>query len=97
MPFLPQYLIVTTAFELYGSELEHHDFPSVVSRTASKQLYQLNVPNSMGPYGIHPHSDEGISKGYAGLLSTIQQRSRESGEVPADWKLVNGIPNYKKK
>lgn len=32
----------------------------------------------------------------AGLLSTVYQRSWEPGEVPADWKLTNVIPNYKK-
>lgn len=31
-----------------------------------------------------------------GPLSTIQQRSWESGEVSADWKLANVIPIYKK-
>ena len=32
----------------------------------------------------------------AGPLSIIYQRSWESGEVPADWKLANIIPIYKK-
>lgn len=29
MPILPKYLIVTTAFQLHGPELEDHGFPSV--------------------------------------------------------------------
>ncbi|GAB0182338.1 mitochondrial enolase superfamily member 1 [Grus japonensis] len=51
---------------------------------------------SMGPDGIHPRVLKELADVMAGPLSIIYQRSWESGEVPADWKLANVIPIYKK-
>lgn len=53
------------------------------------QLYQLNVHKSRRPDGIHPRVLKELADVKAGALSIICQRSWESGEVPADWKLAN--------
>ncbi|GAB0206220.1 mitochondrial enolase superfamily member 1 [Grus japonensis] len=82
-------------------ELEDHDyrnsaFPFVDTEIVRDKLYQLNVHKSMGPDGIHPRVLKELADVTAGPLSIIYQRSWESGEVPADWKLANVIPIYKK-
>ena len=52
-------------------------------------------PRGLG--GIHPRVLKELADVTAGPLSIICQRSCESGEVPADWKLVNIIiPIYTK-
>ncbi|KAK4818651.1 hypothetical protein QYF61_016700 [Mycteria americana] len=60
------------------------------------QLYQLNVQKSMRPDGIHPRVLKEVVDVMAGPLSIIYQRSWESGKVPAEWKLANVVPIYKK-
>ncbi|KAK4810929.1 hypothetical protein QYF61_013337 [Mycteria americana] len=82
-------------------ELEDHErgnsaFPFVDTEIVRDQLYQLNVHKSMGPDGIHPRVLKELADVMAGPLSIIYQRSWEPGEVPADWKLANVIPIYKK-
>ncbi|KAK4810164.1 hypothetical protein QYF61_010476 [Mycteria americana] len=64
--------------------------------TVRDQLCQLNGHKSMGPGGIHPRVLKEIADVMIGPLSIIYQRSWESGEVPADWKLANVSPIYKK-
>ncbi|KAK4810867.1 hypothetical protein QYF61_008839 [Mycteria americana] len=81
-----------------SSELEDHecgnsDFPFVDTEIVRDQLY---VHKSMGPEGIHPRVLKELVDVMAGPLSIIYQRSWESGEVPADWKLANVTPIYKK-
>lgn len=50
----------------------------------------------MGPDGIHPR----LLKELAGVLikplPIIYQQFWLTGEVPADWRLVNVTPSYKK-
>ncbi|KAK4810454.1 LOW QUALITY PROTEIN: hypothetical protein QYF61_004234 [Mycteria americana] len=75
-------------------ECGNSDFPFVDTEIVRDQLYQLNVHKSMGPEGIHPRVLKELVD--AGPLSIIYQRSWESGEVPADWKLANVTPIYKK-
>ncbi|KFV96106.1 hypothetical protein N327_11049, partial [Fulmarus glacialis] len=70
--------------------------PFVDTEIVRDQLYQLNVHKSMGPDGIHPRVLKELVDVMAGPLSIIYQRFWESGEVPADWKLANVIPIYKK-
>ncbi|KAK4806195.1 hypothetical protein QYF61_001118 [Mycteria americana] len=82
-------------------ELEDHEcgnsaFPFVDTEIVRDQLYQLNVHKSMGPDGIHPRVLKELADVMAGPLLIIYQRSWESGEVPADWKLATVIPIYKK-
>ncbi|PKU33292.1 rna-directed dna polymerase from mobile element hypothetical protein [Limosa lapponica baueri] len=82
--------------KLEGYDCGSSDFPFVDTETIRVQLYQLNVHKSMGPDGIHPRVLKELVDVTAGPLSIIYQRSWESGEVLADWKLANVIPIYKK-
>ncbi|KAK4824398.1 hypothetical protein QYF61_014058 [Mycteria americana] len=82
--------------ELENNECGNSDFPFVDTEIVRDQLYQLNVHKSMGPDGIHPRVLKELVDVMAGPLLIIYQRSWESGEVPADWKLANVIPIYKK-
>ena len=50
----------------------------------------------MGPDGINPRVLMELVDVMAGPLLIIYQRSWESGEVPADWKLATAIPVYRK-
>ncbi|GAB0207914.1 mitochondrial enolase superfamily member 1 [Grus japonensis] len=77
-------------------ECGNSDFPFVDTEIVRDQLYQLNVHKSMGPDGIHPRVLKELADVTAGPLSIIYQSSQEFGEVPADWKLANVIPIYKK-
>ena len=77
--------------ESENHECGNSDFPFVDTEIVRDQLYQLNVHKS-----IHPSILKELADVMAGLLSIIYQRSWESGVVPADWKLANIIPVYKK-
>ncbi|KFP58021.1 hypothetical protein N323_02901, partial [Cathartes aura] len=70
--------------------------PFVNTEIVSDQWHQLNVHKSVGPDGIHPRLLKELADVTARSLSIIYQRSWESGEVPADWKLASVIPIYKK-
>ncbi|KFP59003.1 RNA-directed DNA polymerase from mobile element jockey, partial [Cathartes aura] len=70
--------------------------PFVDTAIVGDQLYQLPVHKSLGPDGIPPRGLEELADVMAGPLSIIYQRSWESGEVPAHWKLASVIPIYKK-
>ena len=59
-------------------------------------LYQLKVPKSMGPYGIHLRVLKELADVTAAPLSIICQRSWESGEVPTNWNPASVIPIYRK-
>jgi len=72
------------------------DFPFADTEFVRDYLYQLNVHKFMGPHVIHPRVLKELVDVTAGLLSIIYQRSWESGEIPADWKLANVITIYKK-
>ncbi|KAK4827324.1 hypothetical protein QYF61_016574 [Mycteria americana] len=77
-------------------ECGNSDFPFVDTEIVRDQLCQLNVHKSMEPDGIHPTVLKELAGVMAGPLLIIYQRSWESGEVPADWKLASVIPIYKK-
>ncbi|GAB0204318.1 receptor-type tyrosine-protein phosphatase zeta [Grus japonensis] len=76
-------------------ECGNSDFPLVDMEIVRYQLYQLNVHKSMGPDGVHPRVLKELVDVMEGPLSITYQRSWESGEVPADWKLASVIPIYK--
>lgn len=73
------------SFDLWPPELSLRD-----------QLYQLNVPKPTWPDGIHPKVLNELADVTAGPASTIYQGSRETADVPAEWKLVSVILIYKK-
>ncbi|KFP51109.1 hypothetical protein N323_02338, partial [Cathartes aura] len=70
--------------------------PFVDTEIVRDQPDQLNVHKSMGLDGIHPRVLKELADVMARPLSIIYQRSWESGEVRADWKLASVIPIYKK-
>jgi len=72
------------------------DFLFVDTEVVRDQLYQLNARESVGPDGIHPGALKELVDVMAGPLSTVCQRSWESGEVPADWKLASVTPLCRK-
>ncbi|KAK4832275.1 hypothetical protein QYF61_021674 [Mycteria americana] len=84
--FVSVFNIKDRSWAAWSSKLEDHDwgssdFPFVDTEIVRDQLYWLNIHKSMRPDGIHPR---------------VLKESWESGEVPADWKLANVIPIYKK-
>ncbi|KAM7094975.1 germ cell nuclear acidic protein isoform 2-T2 [Ciconia maguari] len=81
--------------ELEDHECGNSDFPFVDTEVVRDQLCQLNVYKSMGPDGIHPRVLKELADVIAGHLLIICQRSWESREVPADWKLASVISIYK--
>ncbi|KAJ7405118.1 Melatonin receptor type 1A [Willisornis vidua] len=57
---------------------------------------KLNLFKSMRPDGIHLRILKEIADVIAKPLSMIFEQSWESREVPANWKLVNIVPNFRK-
>ncbi|KAJ7400015.1 RNA-directed DNA polymerase from mobile element jockey [Pitangus sulphuratus] len=80
-------------------ELEDHDCKndqlSVDPETVWDLLLQLDPYKSMGPDGIHHRILQELADVIAKPLS-IFEWSWESGEIPADWNLVNIAPVFKK-
>jgi len=71
------------------------DFPLVDTEIVRDQLYLLKVCKSWGPDGVLPRVLKELADVTAGLHSITCQRSWESGEVSADWKVAIVIPFYK--
>ena len=86
----------------WSPESEDHkcgnsDFPFVDTEILKDQLYQLNVHNkSMGSDGIHPRVLKEVADVMVGSFSIFCQRSWESGEVPAAWRLASVIQSRKR-
>uniref|UniRef100_A0A493T5Q6 Reverse transcriptase domain-containing protein n=1 Tax=Anas platyrhynchos platyrhynchos TaxID=8840 RepID=A0A493T5Q6_ANAPP len=82
-------------------ELVERDGEQDVALTIHEELVgdllrHLDVHKSMGPDGIHPRVLRELAEELAKPLSIIYQQSWLSGEVPADWRLANVTPIYKK-
>ncbi|KFP69718.1 RNA-directed DNA polymerase from mobile element jockey, partial [Acanthisitta chloris] len=60
------------------------------------QVRDLNVHKSMGPDEIHPWVWRELADEVAQPLSLIFQKSRQSGEVPDNWKKGNIALIYEK-
>ncbi|TRZ26480.1 hypothetical protein HGM15179_000637 [Zosterops borbonicus] len=57
---------------------------------------QLDPYRSMGPDGIHPRTLKEMADVITKPLLMIFEPSWESGDVPADWKLINIVPIFRK-
>ncbi|KAK4810070.1 LOW QUALITY PROTEIN: hypothetical protein QYF61_007892 [Mycteria americana] len=62
----------------------------------SDLLHHLDTHKSMGPDEIHPRVLKELANGLTKPLSIIYQHSWLTGEVPADWRLANVMPIFKK-
>ncbi|KAK4820376.1 hypothetical protein QYF61_025452 [Mycteria americana] len=62
----------------------------------SDLLHHLDTHKSMGPDEIHPRVLKELAEVLTKPLSIIYQQSWLTGEVPADWRLANVTPIYKK-
>jgi len=62
----------------------------------SDLLHHLDTHKSMGPDGIHPRVLMELVEVLTKPLSIIYQQSWLTGEVPADWRLANVMPIYRK-
>ncbi|KFP76079.1 hypothetical protein N311_13040, partial [Apaloderma vittatum] len=70
--------------------------PRVEAEQVWEHLENLKVHKSMGPDEIHPQVLKELAAEVARPLAIIFERSRQSGEVPTDWKMVNITPIFKK-
>ncbi|KAJ7400326.1 hypothetical protein BTVI_106395 [Pitangus sulphuratus] len=82
--------------ELQDHDCENDHLPGN-SEIVRDLLLQLDPYKSMGPDGIHPRILKELADVITKPLSMIFEWSRESREVPADWKLVNIDLIFKKK
>ncbi|KAK4818253.1 hypothetical protein QYF61_009428 [Mycteria americana] len=70
--------------------------PIIQGEMASDLLHHLDTHKSMGPDEIHPRVLKELAEELTKPLSIIYQQSWLTGEVPADWRLANVTPIFKK-
>ncbi|KAK4828050.1 hypothetical protein QYF61_023088 [Mycteria americana] len=70
--------------------------PIMQGEMVSDLLHHLDTHKSMGPDEIHPRVLKELAEVLTKPLSIIYQQSWLTGEVPADWRLGNVTPIYKK-
>ncbi|KAK4817407.1 LOW QUALITY PROTEIN: hypothetical protein QYF61_013474 [Mycteria americana] len=68
----------------------------IQGETVSDLLHHLNTHKSMRPDEIHPRALKELADVLTKPLSIIYQQSWLTGEVPADWRLANVMPIFKK-
>ncbi|KAJ7405743.1 hypothetical protein WISP_138422 [Willisornis vidua] len=81
--------------ELEGHDCENDQLP-VNPEIVQDMLLQLDPYKSMGLDGIHLKMLKELADAITKPLLIILELSWESGEVPADWKLTNVAPVFKK-
>ncbi|KAK4810956.1 hypothetical protein QYF61_013364, partial [Mycteria americana] len=86
----------TQPLELEDRDGEQNGSPIIQGEMVSDLLHHLDTHKSMGPDEIHPRVLKELADVLTKPLSIIYQQSWLTGEVPADWRLANVTPIYKK-
>ncbi|KAK4816199.1 hypothetical protein QYF61_012664 [Mycteria americana] len=79
--------------DIYGDQ---NGAPIIQGEMVSDLLHHLDTHKSMGPDEIHPGVLMELAEVLIKPLSIIYQQSWLTGEVPADWRLANVTPIFKK-
>ncbi|KAK4809102.1 LOW QUALITY PROTEIN: hypothetical protein QYF61_004038 [Mycteria americana] len=86
----------TQPLEMEDRDGDQNGAPTIQGEMASDLLHHLDTHKSMGPDGIHPRVLKERAEVLTKPLSIISQQSWLTGEVPADWRLANVTPIFKK-
>ncbi|KAK4810736.1 hypothetical protein QYF61_007710 [Mycteria americana] len=86
----------TQPLELEDRDGDQNGAPIIQGEMVSDLLHHLDTHKSMGPDEIHPRVLKELAEELTKPLSIIYQQSWLTGEVPADWRLANVTPIFKK-
>ncbi|KAK4816845.1 hypothetical protein QYF61_023967 [Mycteria americana] len=86
----------TQPLELEDRDGDQNGAPMIQEEMVSDLLHHLDTHKSMGPDEIHPRVLKELADVLTKPLSIIYQQSWLTGEVPADWRLANVTPIFKK-
>ncbi|KAK4831885.1 hypothetical protein QYF61_020032 [Mycteria americana] len=86
----------TQPLELEDRDGDQNGAPIIQGEMVSDLLHHLDTHKFMGPDEIHPRVLKELAEELTKPLSIIYQQSWLTGEVPADWRLVNVTPIFKK-
>ncbi|KAK4822009.1 hypothetical protein QYF61_006623 [Mycteria americana] len=82
--------------ELEDRDGDQNGAPIIQGEMVSDLLHHLDTHKSMRPDEIHPRVLKEVADVLTKPLSIIYQQSWLTGEVPADWRLANVPPIFKK-
>ncbi|KAK4826432.1 LOW QUALITY PROTEIN: hypothetical protein QYF61_009129 [Mycteria americana] len=86
----------TQPLELEDRDGDQNGAPIIQGEMVSDLLHHFDTHKSMGPDEIHPRVLKELAEELTKPLSIIYQQSWLTGEVPADWRLANVTPIFKK-